>query len=206
MSPHVHGNRPAMFEGRGSRVYDFLARRPLRGLYRRIADDLVETVPPDADVLDVGTGPGVLLVELAERRPDVRVTGIDLSADMIAAARRNLRGFGERATARVADVTALPFGDDAFDVVVTSFSMHHWDRPADAVPELARVLRPGGRLYVYDLGFAPFDVLTDTATARGLFGGPVRRARIRTGVPLLRRCERLTMTAATATAAGPRSG
>lgn len=199
MSPHVHGNRPAMFEGRASRVYDFLARRLLRGLYRRIADDLVETVPPGADVLDVGTGPGVLLVELAGRRPDVRVTGVDLSADMITAARHNLRGFGARAEARVADVTELPFDDDSFDVVVTSFSMHHWDRPDGAVPELARVLRPGGRLYVYDFGFAPFGMLTDTARERALFGGPVRQTRIRTGMPLIPRCERLTMTAAPAT-------
>ena len=44
MRAHVHGNRPAFFEGRASRVYDFMARRLLRGLYRRIADDLVDTV------------------------------------------------------------------------------------------------------------------------------------------------------------------
>jgi ubiquinone/menaquinone biosynthesis C-methylase UbiE len=93
-------------------------------------------------------------------------------------------------------VTNLPFADDSFDTVVTSYSMHHWDHPAEAVPELARVLRPGGRLYVYDFGFAPFDVLTDTARERGLFtGGPVRKAKIRTGVPLLPRCVRQTMTA-----------
>ena len=194
MHTHLHGNRPALFEGRASRVYDVTARRLLRGLYRRIVDDLVETVPQDAEVLDVGTGPGVLLVELAQRRPDVRVTGIDLSADMVAAAERNLRAFAEGASVWVADVTDLPFADGSFDVVVTSYSAHHWDHPAEAVPELARVLRPGGRLYVYDFGFAPFDVLTDTARERGLFGGPVRRTRIRTGVPLLPRAQRLSMT------------
>ena len=195
MRAHVHGNRPAFFEGRASRLYDFLARRPLRGLYRRIADDLVDTAPEGAEVLDVGTGPGVLLVELAERRPDLRLTGIDLSADMVAAAQRNLDMFGERASARVGDVTDLPFGDDSFDVVVTTYSMHHWDRPADAVPELARVLRPGGRLYVYDFGHAPFDRLTETARERALFtGGPVRNTQIRTGVPFFSRCVRQTMT------------
>ena len=195
MRAHIHGNRPAFFEGRASRLYDFLARRPLRGLYRRIADDLVDTVPEGAEVLDVGTGPGVLLVELAERRPDMRLTGIDLSSDMVAAAQRNLDEFRERASARVGDVTDLPFGDDSFDVVVTSYSMHHWDRPADAVPELARVLRPGGRLYVYDFGHAPFDRLTETARERALFtGGPVRNTQIRTGVPFFSRCVRQTMT------------
>jgi ubiquinone/menaquinone biosynthesis C-methylase UbiE len=88
MRTQVHGNRPALFEGRASRVYDFMARRLLRGLYRRIADDLVDAVREGADVLDVGTGPGVLLVELAKRRPDVRMTGVDLSTDMISASGR----------------------------------------------------------------------------------------------------------------------
>jgi ubiquinone/menaquinone biosynthesis C-methylase UbiE len=195
MRGHLHGNCPAFFEGRASRVYDVVARRLLRGLYCRIADDLVEAAPEGADVLDVGTGPGVLLMELARRRPDLRLTGVDLSADMVAAALRNLRDFGERVSARVGDVVDLPFADDSFDVVVTSFSMHHWDDPAGAVPELARVLRPGGRLYVYDFGHAPFDVLAGTARERGVLGGrPLRPTVIRTGVPVLSRCVRQVMT------------
>jgi len=196
MRAYVHGNRPVFFEGRASRIYDFLARRPLRRLYRRIADDLVEFIPAGADVLDVGTGPGVLLVELAERRPDLRVTGVDLSADMVAAARRNTGRFGDRVSAQIADVARLPFADDSFDAVVTSYSMHHWDDPAGAVPELDRVLRPGGRLYVYDFELAPFDVLTRTATERGvLAGAPVRTTTIQTGVPFFSSCVRQTMTA-----------
>ena len=63
------------------------------------------------------------------------------------------------------------------------------------MPYHARVLRGGGRLYVYDFGFAPFGVLTGTAGERGAFGGPARQTRIRTGVWLVPRCERLTMTA-----------
>jgi ubiquinone/menaquinone biosynthesis C-methylase UbiE len=197
MHTHHHvGNVPALFEGRASRVYDFAARRLLRGLYRRIADDLAEVVPEGGDVLDIGTGPGVLLVELAGRRPDVRLTGVDLSADMVAAAGRNVSELGERASAQVADVADLPFPEDSFDVAVTSLSSHHWDNPRAAVPELARVLRPGGRLYVYDLGFAPFDVLAEAARERGLFtGATVRKTKIHTGIPVFRRCTRQTMTA-----------
>jgi ubiquinone/menaquinone biosynthesis C-methylase UbiE len=121
---------------------------------------------------------------------------MDLSADMVAAATHNLREFGDRASVHAGDVTRLPFADDAFDAVVTSFSMHHWDHPAGAVPELARVLRPGGRLYVYDFGHAPFQVLTETASEQGLFdGAPVRKTRILTAVPEFSRCDRLTMTA-----------
>ncbi len=200
MRVHHHRNLPGVFAGRGSRIYDRTARTLLRGgLYARIADDLVDVLPDGADVLDVGTGPGVLLTELARRRPDLHlVGGVDLSADMVSAAQRNLSEFGGRATAQQGDVVDLPFAAGAFDLVVSSFSSHHWDDPpAAAVPELARVLRPGGRLYVYDFGFAPFDVITETARSRGVFFGssPVRTSRIRTGVLCPRRCTRQVLTA-----------
>src|SRR4051812_39021667 len=83
-------------------------RRVLRGMYRRLAADVAGAAPEGGAVLDVGTGPGVLLVELAVRRPDLQLTGIDLSADMITAATRNLRPFEDRASASVGDVTRLP--------------------------------------------------------------------------------------------------
>jgi ubiquinone/menaquinone biosynthesis C-methylase UbiE len=129
----------------------------------------------------------VLLVELAARRPDLRLTGVDLSADMIASATRNLEPFGDRASARVGDVTSLPFPDRSFDLIVSSLSLHHWDDPEAAVPELARVLRPGGRLHIYDFPFAPFDTLADAARTRSVLNGEApQRTRIRTGVPFLR--------------------
>jgi ubiquinone/menaquinone biosynthesis C-methylase UbiE len=182
-----HRNVPGAFSGRSSRFYDFAARRLLRVMYRRLADDLRDTAPHGGDVLDVGTGPGVLLVELARRRPDLRLTGVDLSADMVAAAERNLGEFGERASARVGDVTDLPFPDGSFDLIVSSLSLHHWDHPEAAVPELARLLRPGGRLVIYDLRFAPFDALVGAARERSLFTGAApQRGRISTGVPFLR--------------------
>lgn len=189
---HVHGNRPGVFQGRGSRIYDFVARKPMRGLYRRVAKDIAESAQDNAAVLDVGTGPGVLLVELAQRRPDLRLTGIDLSPDMVATAERNARQHG--ATAQVGDVTDLPFPDRSFDLIVSSFSLHHWDHPEAAMPELARVLRPGGRVCIYDFRSAPFEALTDAARANGLFEGrSPQRTSFRTGIPFFPRCVRYVM-------------
>ncbi|HEU4424954.1 MAG TPA: class I SAM-dependent methyltransferase [Pilimelia sp.] len=190
-----HRNMPKVFEGRSSRIYDFMSRRVLRGMYRRLAADVAAVAPDGAAVLDVGTGPGVLLVDLATRRPDLRVTGVDLSADMITAATRNLERFGERAHALVGDVTSLPFPDRSFDLIVSSLSLHHWDHPEAAVPELARVLRPGGQVYIYDFPFAPFDKLADAARAGSVLNGQSHaRTRIRTGIPFLR-CVRYVMSA-----------
>src|SRR5690349_13264849 len=170
-------NVPKAFEGRSSRIYDVVSRRVLRGMYRRFAADVAGSTPDGSAVLDVGTGPGVLLVDLALRRPDLRLTGVDLSADMVAAATRNLEPFGERARARVGDVTSLPFPDRSFDLVVSSLSLHHWDDPEAAAPELARVLRPGGRVHIYDFPFAPFDKLAETARVRSVLHGAPPLAR-----------------------------
>lgn len=186
-------NAPKTFQGRSSRIYDLLSRRVLRPMYRRLAADVAEVAPQGGAVLDVGTGPGVLLVELAARRPDLRLTGVDQSADMITAATHNLEPFRERASAHVGDVTTLPFPDESFDLIVSSLSLHHWDHPQAAVPELARTLRPGGRVYIYDFPFAPFDKLTDTARTRSVLNAhPPEQTPIRTGIPFLR-CVRYVM-------------
>ena len=180
------------FDGRRSRIYDFAARRLLRGFYRRLADDIAATAPQGAAVLDVGTGPGVLLVELARRRNDLQLTGVDLSADMVSAATRNLRAVG--GTAQVGSVTDLPFPDRSFDLIVSSLSLHHWEDPEAAVPELARVLRPGGRLLVYDFRFAPFDALARAAREGAHFTAQApERTPVRTGIVFLPRCYRYVM-------------
>jgi ubiquinone/menaquinone biosynthesis C-methylase UbiE len=182
-----HRNIPKVFEGRSSRIYDFMSRRVLRGVYRRLAADIATMAPEGGAILDVGTGPGVLLIELAKRRPDLRLTGVDLSADMIASATRNLEPFGDRVMAQVGNVTSLPFPDGSFDLIVSSLSLHHWDDPEAALPELVRVLRPSGRVCVYDFPFAPFDQLEAAAGNVSVRSGQSpQRTRIRTGIPFLR--------------------
>jgi ubiquinone/menaquinone biosynthesis C-methylase UbiE len=178
-----HRNVPQAFQGRSSRAYDVLARRVLRRVYRAVAADIAGSAAQGSRILDIGTGPGVLLVELAARRPDLHLTGADLSADMIAAATRNVAGSDIACV--VADVSDLPFPDQSFDMVVSSLSLHHWDHPEAAVPELARVMRPNGRVVIYDLPFAPFDELTAAAEAASLFGVRPRRNRIGIGLPFL---------------------
>jgi ubiquinone/menaquinone biosynthesis C-methylase UbiE len=85
----------------------------------------------------------------------------------------------------VGDVTRLPFGDASFDLIVSSLSLHHWDDPGAARPELARVLRPGGRIVIYDFGFAPFDKLAEAARAQ--------RSPMPTGLPLFPKLTRFVM-------------
>jgi ubiquinone/menaquinone biosynthesis C-methylase UbiE len=86
------------------------------------------------------------------------VVGIDPSADMVGHATDRIRaaGLSGRAETRVATAEDLPFPDESFDAVVSTLSSHHWADPAAAVAEQARVLRPDGHLWAFDLrGVAP---------------------------------------------------
>ncbi len=161
---HVHGDDAAPFLGTAAR-YDRLARLLMRRPYRRIAADVAAGLPRDASVLDVGTGPGRLLLEIAAARPDARLTGVDLAPDMIERTRANLSPLGERATALVGDARDLPFEDGAFDLVVATLTLHHWSDPAAGGAELRRVVRPGGRIRVYDVRSAPFTAFGKAAGA-----------------------------------------
>ena len=181
-----HRSGTASFDG-DAEHYDWVARRLMRGPYRRIAADAVSAAPPGASVLDVGTGPGRLLVEIARLRADLRLTGVDLSRDMVATARRNLADLSDRATAVEGDVADLPFGDDSFDLIVSSLSLHHWADPGAGAAELARVLRPGGQIRIYDVRTAPFAALITATTAAqpAAAGGQPRPTGFRiTGLPL----------------------
>jgi ubiquinone/menaquinone biosynthesis C-methylase UbiE len=172
--------RDITIDGRTSRLYNRLVPWLLRGFYRHVADEAAAVAPRGGAVLDAGTGPGALLVQLANRRPDLCLTGVDLSGDMVALAERNVHaaGLGDRVQVHRADVAALPFPDASFDLVVSTFSMHHWAAIIPSVTELARVLRPGGLLWIYDLRTLSGDTL---AVGDVLGGQPLRRTIPRIG-------------------------
>lgn len=192
-------------DGWGSKTYDLLVGRGLlRGFYRRIAADIAATAPSGGAVLDAGTGPGRLLVEVARRRSDLHITGIDLSDDMVAIAQRNVEHAGQRTRVEVrrANVADLPFADGSFDLVVSTLSMHHWGAVPPAVAELARVLRPGGSLWIYDLRTLPDDTLS--AAANDMFDGqPLHRTVPRMGRLPLRPYARWAITRPAAATEAP---
>lgn len=106
-----------------------------------------------AELLEVGPGSGSLAVWIARRLPGARLTGIDISASMVARAndRAARAGVAGRVRFDTGDATALPFPHASFDVVVSTSSVHHWADAPRGFAEIRRVLRPGGRALVYDL-------------------------------------------------------
>lgn len=99
-------------------------------------------------VLDIASGDGVLAELLAPHAQEYIC--IDASARVVSAASERLRRFGN-VRVQEGDMHALPFADDHFDLVVLMHALTYAARPAVAVAEAARVLRPGGRLLLCSL-------------------------------------------------------
>ncbi|MFC9295409.1 class I SAM-dependent methyltransferase [Streptomyces sp. NPDC057011] len=117
---------------------------------------LIGELRPGMSVLDVGCGPGTITADLAELvAPGGRVTAVDASADVVEQARAHA---AERGVSGVefgtADVHALDFPDDSFDVVHAHQVLQHVGDPVQALREMRRVCRPGGIVAARDADYA----------------------------------------------------
>ena len=112
--------------------------------WRRVVAAEVKAAVPSR-VLDMATGSGDLAAAIAKECPDVEVIGGDFCLPMLAEAKR--RGVPRLIAA---DGMRLPFADGVFDVVTIGFGLRNMASWPDASRELARVLRPDGRLVVLD--------------------------------------------------------
>ncbi|MFI6317946.1 class I SAM-dependent methyltransferase [Nonomuraea sp. NPDC050556] len=116
---------------------------------------LLPHLTPGMTVLDVGAGPGTITADLAGRV--ARVTASEVTADALALARAEIAGRGlDNVDFAVADVHALHFPDDSFDVVHAHQVLQHVGDPVQALREMRRVCRPGGFVAVRDSDYAAF--------------------------------------------------
>jgi demethylmenaquinone methyltransferase / 2-methoxy-6-polyprenyl-1,4-benzoquinol methylase len=130
-------------------TYDRYARLLSFGQDPRWRAFLVSRVEarPDDTILDVATGTAAVALELV-RRYGCSVVGVDQSPEMLAEATRRIAaaGAGERIELREARAEALPFEDGSFDGLTVTYLLRYVDDPAATLRELARVVRPGGRI------------------------------------------------------------
>jgi ubiquinone/menaquinone biosynthesis C-methylase UbiE len=129
----------------------FLFRGQLRELRLRTAN--LARIQPGDEVLDVGCGTGTLAMEVARRTGRAgRVVGIDPGTEQIARAHSKAARCHLPIEFQTGVIEQLPFPDQTFDVVLLTLMMHHLPHPLkrQGLAEIARVLKPGGRLVIAD--------------------------------------------------------
>ncbi|WP_328951446.1 methyltransferase domain-containing protein [Streptomyces sp. NBC_00184] len=160
----------------------------LRSHRWRTADNsaayLIGELRPGMSVLDVGCGPGTITADLAALVAPGRVTAVDTTREILAQAAdaASERGL-ENVEFAVADVHALDFPDDSFDVVHAHQVLQHVGDPVQALREMRRVCRPGGIVAVRDSDYAAMSWFPESPVMDGWLELYRRVARANGGEP-----------------------
>ncbi len=136
----------------GSRLYGLMAEQMMGGVYRAVAED-VTSEARSGDLLEIGGGPGQLAVEIGRRARDLQITAMDSSSDMVrmAETRIHASGLGRQVKVAHGDAKDIPSLNDSFDFVLSLGSLHRWRAPDLVLDEIHRVLKPGGKAWIYDV-------------------------------------------------------
>lgn len=119
--------------------------------YDPVAEEVVSTLR-EGTILDLGTGPGYLPIQIAKKSQLIRIDGIDLGRKLIAMARANAikAGVSDRVTFETGNAGELRFEDDSYDMVLSTGMLHMLNDPVGVLRECYRVLKPGGEAWIYD--------------------------------------------------------
>lgn len=134
--------------------YDGLNRVISLGIdqkWRRKVVKLVAAAKPQT-VLDIATGTGDLALQFAEKIPNSKIVGLDLSEGMLSVARKKITGtpLSEKIEFIKGDSEALPFDDNSFDAITVSFGIRNFETLETGLAEILRVLKPGGRFVILE--------------------------------------------------------
>lgn len=136
-------------EGIVARWYAKTTRNDLQD-FRRQAREIAAQLAPNAHVLEVAPGPGYFAIELA-RLGGFRITGLDISRTFVEIAQKNAKESSADVEFRQGNASAMPFDAGTFDFVFCRAAFKNFSQPLEAINEMHRVLRPGGRALIVDL-------------------------------------------------------
>lgn len=114
-------------------------------IYEEVINKILEEQPKS--LLDLGCGNGNILSTLCDRKIECKLSGVDLSSEMIKEANKRLN---QEVTLKVGDAEHIPWEDQTFDCVLCSMSFHHYIRPEQVLCEIKRVLKPNGLFILGD--------------------------------------------------------
>jgi len=133
--------------------YDKGARRYMMPEYRYFVKKVLSRGIKGGTVLDIGTGSGLLALELCKAKDNLfDITAVDISENMIRKAAENASeaGVGGNINFLLSAGASLPFPDNAFDLVISYASLHHWLEPVTVFNEVERVVKQSGRIIIRD--------------------------------------------------------
>jgi ubiquinone/menaquinone biosynthesis C-methylase UbiE len=132
-------------------IYDKSARMVIKTYYGQVAEEVVSSLK-EGLILDLGTGPGYLPIEIVKRATSIQIDGIDLSRTLIKIARKNAKqsGFSDRLNFMAGNANRLQFKNCTYDMVISTGMLHSLKTPARVLRECHRVLKWGGQAWIYD--------------------------------------------------------
>ena len=136
-------------EGAVAKWYAGLTKKSLRD-FKALAQRVAEQLPPHSRVLEVAPGPGYFAIELA-KLGDYRITGLDISETFVDIARANAVAANVRVDFRQGNASAMRFPGSRFDFILCRAAFKNFTQPVEALAEMHRVLKPGGRALIIDL-------------------------------------------------------
>jgi ubiquinone/menaquinone biosynthesis C-methylase UbiE len=118
--------------------------------FKALAKRMSKDLPEDAHVLEVAPGPGYFAIELA-RLGRYSISGLDISQTFVEIARKNAREASVEVDFRLGNASRMPFAGESFDLIVCRAAFKNFSEPVEAMREMRRVLRRGGRAVIIDL-------------------------------------------------------
>jgi ubiquinone/menaquinone biosynthesis C-methylase UbiE len=131
--------------------YEKATRMVIEAYYGQVAEEIVSSFQ-SGEILDLGTGPGYLPIEIVRRAPDINIIGVDLSRKLIHMAQANAAksGLSHQLRFEVGNSASLRFDDDVFDMVISTGMLHSLKNPVAVLKEIYRVLKKGSEAWIYD--------------------------------------------------------
>ena len=140
-------------------LYEKATRLVIESYYNSVADEIASSFATGT-MLDLGTGPGYLPVEIVRRQPDIKIIGVDLSKKLIQMAQANAvkASLSGHLRFEVGNSAKLRFDNDVFDMVISTGMLHSLKDPVMVFKEIYRVLKRGGEGWIYDPAKVASDV------------------------------------------------
>ncbi len=165
--PKAHGDRA--IEGLMARWYAANTAEVMNE-YSELAQRIAGEIAPGSRVLEVAPGPGYFCIELA-KRGSFAITGLDISKTFVKMAREKAGQEGVQVDFEQGSASNMPFPRDTFDFLLCRAAFKNFARPVEALGEMCRVLKPGGRGVIIDMrGDATPEALSRHVDGMGLTG------------------------------------